>query len=65
MMIFSLKVQSLSAQQLRRHLWQLLQPDDRLQAQRGGAPGRGEADRGVAGGGGEISTLTFFNETKS
>ena len=54
-----LQVQPVSAQQLLRHLRQLLQPDDRLQAPRGGAPGRGEADRGVAGGGGEISTLTF------
>ena len=30
MMVFSLQVQSLSAQQLCRHLRQLLQPDDQL-----------------------------------
>ena len=50
MMLFVLQVQSISAQQLCRHLWQLLQPDDRLQAPRGGAEDGGEADRGAAGG---------------
>ena len=50
MMVFFLQVQSLSAQQLCRHLRQLLQPDDRLQAPRGGAQDGGEADRGAAGG---------------
>ena len=59
MMVFIifLQVQSLSAQQLCWHLWQLLQPDDRLQAPRGGAEDGGEADCRTAGGGGERDWL--------